>query len=147
MEIDSAKLNLSDNSENPNSFRISYDGQNLDLNPNFQKWKTEMFKNYGDDAKFFKCLIDNVIFCASLDDYKDFPYYLCNCPICQTPTCFFCSKFCEDHYRNGNCCLKRRIRCMFIQDGLVFIKPVGRAAEFPPDFSGGLAYLYLPVLN
>ena len=62
MEIDSDKLNLSDYTENQNIFRISYAGQNLDLNPNFQKWKTEMFKNYGDDAKFFECLIDNPVF-------------------------------------------------------------------------------------
>ena len=147
MEIDSAKIKLSVNSENPDAFAISYTGQRLDNNPNFLKWKTEMFQKYGDDAKLFKCLIDNVIFCGSLDDYKTFPYYLCNCPICQTPTCYFCSKFCEDNYRNGNCCLKRRIRCMIIQDGLVYIKPVGRAEQYPPNFSSALIYLYFPVLN
>jgi len=145
MEIDGDKINLSDNSESPRIFQISYAGERLNNNPKFQKWKTEMFKIYGDDAKFFKCLIDNIIFSTPFDEYKNFPFYLCNCPICQTPTCYFCSKYCEDSYRNGNCCFKRRIRCMLFQDGVKFIKPDENTRRY--DFSGALAYFYLPVLN
>ena len=148
MENDSIDTTTLDHKENNNFcvFKMDYIGQNLKNNPDFQKWKVKMLKIYGKDAKLFACLIDNIYFYTSNDEYKRFPYYLCECPLCKTPSCYFCSKYCDDSFLNGNCCCRRRIRCMIVQDGLIFINPVGKSKN-PQDFSQALGIFYLPVLN
>ena len=104
-------------------FKLDYSNQSLKGNKEFQNWKARMLKRYGNDAKLFKCTYDNCYFYGINKECKTKPYYLGQCPICSCSLCYYCLKPINDLYNRGRCCVKRKILCMFLQDGYSFIKP------------------------
>ena len=133
MEIDGDKINLSDNSESPRIFQITYAGERLNNNPKFQKWKTEMFKIYGDDAEFFKCLIDNIIFSTPFDEYKIFHFIYAIVQYVKLQLVIFSLNIVKIHIVMGIAALKEELDVCFskmelnllslmrIQDDMIFL--------------------------
>ena len=109
------------NSEN--AFKKEYNGQSLKKNSKFIDWKNRMLSMYGNDAKLFYCKDDNINFYGTNDDCKSFPYYKSKCPICKKSICYYCSRFTHDICDRGTCCIKRRVYCIFVQDGFSVINP------------------------
>ena len=75
-------------------------------------------------AKLFNCLIDDIYFFSSVEDFKSYPFYRQQCPICKKQVCFYCSNFIyenDNDIHKGNCCLKRRLKYLFIYDGYIYI--------------------------
>ena len=90
-----------------NIFLLEYENQKIDKNnPRFNKWKNEMQKQYGTNAKLFKCIYDNLLFYESLEICKTLPFYLSTCPKCKHKICYFCSRDIEDQYERGQCTKK-----------------------------------------
>ena len=52
------------------AFQLDYSNQSLKENKKFQKWKIQMLKKYGNDAKLFKCKNDNCYFYGSNKEAK-----------------------------------------------------------------------------
>lgn len=130
-------------------FKQEYKGQHLNNNSEFLKWKKEMETKYGNNAKLFKCLIDDIYFYTSYKDYNTFPFYQSICPLCQTPTCYFCNKYGgKDDLFSGNCCIKRRIRCQFLKDGFTYIIPSKELDEAKfKKFKHIFIVFFIPVFN
>ena len=106
------------------AFKLDYSNQSLKENKEFQNWKIQMLKRYGNDAKLFKCKYDNCYFYGTNKECKTRPYNSAYCPICNRSICYYCLRSCgEGSCDNGRCCVKRRIYCMFFQDGYSFIRP------------------------
>ena len=103
-----------------NVFKTDYKGQSLFNNTNFIKWQKEMFDEYGYNSKLFECKKCNIYYYVNCDKY---PFYQGKCPLCNTIKCYYCSRYSRGS--NGDCCLPRRLQCMFKQDAYQFIKPIG----------------------
>ena len=103
-----------------NKFLIDYEGQKIEKSESFIKWQIEMKKIYGNDAKLFKCNIDNAYFYASSNECKKIPLYKAKCPTCKYTICYYCSRHVNDRNDKGRCCIYRRIYCIFFQDGFYF---------------------------
>ena len=103
-----------------NVFKTDYKGQSLFNNTNFIKWQKEMFEEYGYNSKLFECKKCNIYYYVNCDKY---PFYQGKCPLCSTIKCYYCSRYSRGS--NGDCCLPRRLQCMFKQDAYQFIKPIG----------------------
>ena len=102
-------------------FKYDFDGQNVKNTSKFQTWEHSMKEIYGNNGKLFKCLFDKIYYYSTNDDCKN-SYYLSPCPICKKNSCYFCSTFCKDVYgQKGSCCIKRRIKCIFLQDKLIYV--------------------------
>ncbi len=101
--------------EHENIFQIDYEGQNLQKSEAFIKWQDEMKKRYGNDAKLFKCNKDKIYYYGSIQDCKTIPLYKVKCPICKYTNCYYCSRHFRDIYDYGNCCIYRKIHCLFFQ--------------------------------
>ena len=105
-------------------FQLDYSNQSLKENKKFQKWKIQMLKKYGNDAKLFKCKNDNCYFYGSNKECKTKPLGAAYCPICRRSICYYCLSISyDDSLDCGKCCVKRRVYCMLFQDGYSFIKP------------------------
>ena len=124
------ELNLYEKGEllSKNAFKIDYKGQNLLQNKNFIKWQKEMLEEYGYNSKLFECEKCNIYYYVNCEKY---PFYQGKCPFCNTIKCYYCSRYsCESH---GNCCLPRRLQCMFRQDAYQFINPIKPNGEDNSD--------------
>ena len=108
------------NDDNPNTFSLQYPDQKLKNNPSYEKWRQLMLKKYGNDAKEFKCIKDNILFYTSKNDYEEYPYYKSICPKCEEDICYFCSKVIID-LDIYNCCFKRAMKCLLYKDGFIYI--------------------------
>ena len=121
-----------------NIFKLSYENQKLDNNPDFQNWKSLMITKYGDKGKFYECLYNNIYFYTSNEENGHENEVFC--PICKNSACNFCSKviFCHIY----NCCMKSKLRKMVIsgKEGLSAkmsdLDNYGRAAIFYYLFPG-----------
>lgn len=114
---------LVQNNDNSNRiFKLDYEGQNIENNNNFIQWKQSMLSIYGNNTKFFKCLKDNILFCKNDDLNHDIFFYQNICPICQNRICYYCSRYGRDiFFENASCCLKRKIKYIFIRDKYFFL--------------------------
>ena len=110
--------------EHENIFQIDYEGQNIKDSEAFIKWQDEMKKRYGNDAKLFKCNKDKIYYYGSIQDCKTIPLYKVKCPICKYTNCYYCSRHVRDYYDYGNCCISRRIHCLFFQSKNSFTKDI-----------------------
>ena len=106
-------------------FKIEYDSQSLNDNPSYLKWKESNIELKGKDVRFLKCKDDNIIFACTKKSLREYPVYQGICPVCKKGIFNYCSINHHDSYGNGTCCVKRRISCMFFQDGFRFINPTG----------------------
>ena len=113
--------NIIDNSELilKNGFKLDYVGQSLN-NSKFIKWKAEMYKKYGKDAKLFKCKNKNILFYVSKKECKS-QLYACKCPSCHESICYFCLKSMNKDYY-GKCCIKGRTCHLILKSGFIFIE-------------------------
>ena len=128
-----------------NIFKLDYPGQKINRNVEFEKWKNVNSKKYGKNYRIFKCLLDNLLFITTNQECKSFPFYLSVCPKCKNPICYFCSRFKKYSFFNGDCCLRRRIYCMFFQDGLRLIKPYNEV--YITTFEKSFRIFIIPVYN
>ena len=105
----------------PNIFKLDYEGQSLKDNTKFELWKTKMLSKYGNNAKLYKCKIDNLYFYCSIKNN-----YGMGCPSCQNLICYFCSN-------NTNsrliCCITGRFYYILFHDGFIYIN-----SEIDKDF-------------
>ena len=127
------------------AFKLDYSNQSLKENKEFQNWKIQMLERYGNDAKLFKCKYDNCYFYGTNKECKTRPYKSAYCPICNRSICYYCLRSCgEGSCDNGRCCVKRRIYCMFFQDGYSFIKP-GQYDDVDAYYSF-LKIFFIPII-
>ena len=130
-----------------NIFRLDYINQNYKHSADFQRWKTSMLNKFGRNAILYKCIADKILFYARNEDYKSYPFCQSICPSCKNPICYHCHRFKEDHYGNGSCCIRRKIYCIFFQDGLRLINPINIENDYPQSFRGALFYFLIPGYN
>ena len=128
-------------------FEIEYETQNLDKNPSYLNWKESMLILKGRNTKFLKCEKDNIIFSCTKKSLREYPVYQSTCPKCNKNICYYCSIHTKDSYGNGTCCVKRRITCMFLQDGFRFIKPIGEEHDYPLNYSVAFKFFIIPVFS
>ena len=128
-------------------YNIDYGKQNLNINPKYLNWEESTIHKHGKNTKFIECKKDNIIFHCSSESLKEYPIYQSNCPICNDPICYFCSRYVEDSITNGECCIKRRIACMFLQDGFRFIQPVGQDVRTFLDYNLAFYFFLVPFIN
>ena len=103
-------------------FKLEYPNQKLDNNKEYIKWKQLMMKIYGNNAKEFRCIKDNILY------YCNYETFLSNefnreCPKCKTNICYFCltrkvKKFSFYH----SCCIKKSIYRYIYCHGPRFLK-------------------------
>ena len=72
-------------------FKFDYENQQLESNLNYIKWKDSNIKEYGNNAKLFKCKKCKIFFYSKYEDIIKKPYYLAPCLICKQYICYFCS--------------------------------------------------------
>ena len=102
---------------NNNIYKLDYENQKVDNNINFISWKKSMLKEYGNDAKLFRCQKCNILFYSNNIDIKKEPYYSIPCPICKLYICYFCLTSFKSYSKNNKiyCCKRRIINiCFFI---------------------------------
>ena len=134
------------NISNPEcAFKLDYSNQSLKDNIEFQNWKIQMIKRYGNDAKLFKCKHDNCYFYETNKECKTRPYYLAYCPICNQQVCYYCLSNGSDPYNRGKCCVKRRIYCMLFQDGYSYIKP--QPTDDVKSYHSFLKMFFIPIIS
>ena len=124
-----------------NIFKPDYTEQKMNNNTNFQKWKKSMINIYGENTKFFKCSEEQIIFCVSNYNCKN-ENYKNQCPSCYMNFCNYCLKK-VSHYNDdhGKCCLKRRIKYIFLIAGPTLLK------DKPDDYKGMSIFLLIPFLS
>jgi len=107
--------------EADNMLKLDYDGQSLKNNEKFNSWKKIMLKKYGNDAKLFKCSYDAIYFYCTYESFRELPLYSSNCPSCNQPICYYCSRVAHNNNSFGDCCPKRRLYYKIFYDGFLFI--------------------------
>ena len=123
-------------------FKFDYKNQQLENNLNYIKWKDSNIKEYGSNAKLFKCKKCKIMFCSKYEDIIKEPYYLAPCIICKQYICYFCSYsyiHLQEH-RKIFCCYKRILNISF------FICAPHYTKEYDIFESFYLCFL-IPVLN
>ena len=122
-----------------NGFHFDYKGQQLSNNLDFINWKNEMLKEYGRNAKFFKCNRDNLYFCISNEDSKGNKFHLGKCPECQKYICYFCSR--EGIFNDSaDCCVSRKLLCILFHQEL---DPDINCKENVSDFIPIVSFMYI----
>jgi len=116
------------------TFKEEYEGQNLSINDEFQKFKQSMLEKYGNKAKLFKCKEDKSYF------YSEYHNYKVQCPLCKKTRCYFCQSSRKD------CCILKRLYCMFKEDGFAFIGQDGNIIN-KDNLKSHLIYFFIPCLN
>ena len=106
-----------------------------------------MLNKFGRNAILYKCKADKILFYARNEDYKEFPFYQSICPKCKNPICYHCHRFNVDSYGNGLCCIRRKIYCMFFQDGLRLIAPINPDYDYGSKFRKLIFFFLIPGLN
>lgn len=142
------EINILDNNNQISSksiFKLDYLEQNLDNNAEFHNWQSENIAFLGKKAKLFKCIKDKIYFYTSYQKIKKYPFYISNCPLCNIPICYFCSRYSKNDY--PDCCLPMRLYCMFRQDGFQFIDPIGNQHREYNRYKEILILFCIPVLN
>ena len=145
MENELVESNLSQNntSRSDEVFKLDYENLKLENNTHFDNWKNEMLKKYGNDAKLFNCIYDNLYFYVPYNDCKSMPYYLRKCPVCQHKICYFCSRDTEDKYENGNCCMSRKLYYMLFKDSSYFFTDDNKRLS---NFYGEIGIFTFPII-
>ena len=135
MEVESGNEPLNMNKSFKNEYPFDYKGQKLSNNDNYIKWENEMLKEYGRDAKLFKCFEDKILFYVSNKDTKDDHLHLGKCPRCKKFICFFCSRK-GNIDDNAYCCISRKIRyILFNQELDPYFDCVENSSTFMPIIS------------
>ena len=138
-------INEKQNEKSSDIFKLEHSNQKLKNNIHFIKWRNDMLKKYGNDAKLFKCIDCNNYFYVSNDKCKTIPLYLSECPSCHLSICYFCSCPTYNKYDHGRCCIKRRIYCMLFQDGFTFISL--KEDDWEEDYKSIFKLFLFPLLN
>ena len=105
-------------------FKYDYENQQLESNLNYIKWKDSNIKEYGNNAKIFKCKKCKILFYSKYDDIMKKPFYLTPCLICNQYICYFCS-YSYIHPQEKDkvfCCYKRIINLSFFILGPIYGK-------------------------
>ncbi len=104
-------------------FKYDYENQQLESNLNYIKWKESNIKEYGNNAKLFKCKKCKILFYSKYEDVKK-PYYSVSCPICKQYICYFClhSYIHPQEKDKIFCCYKRIINLSFLILGPLYGK-------------------------
>ena len=149
MENDERNMDMIDiSSKNPdNIYRLDFNNQNFKNSPEFQRWKASMLNKFGRNAILYKCKADKILFYTRNEDYKNFPFCQSICPKCQNPICYHCQRYNNDGYGNGLCCLRRKIYCLFFQDGLRLIDPINPEHDYKPEFRKCIFFFLIPGAN
>ena len=130
---------------NQEIFKCGFEGQNVKNSPKYQTWEHSMKEIYGNNGKLFKSPQDKIYYYYTNDDCKR-TYYLGLCPICKKNICHFCQTYCQDlYFENGSCCLKRKIKCMFLQDKLIYLNKSKHKDMFP--YKKAFIIFFIPFLN
>ena len=108
-----------DNELEKEVFRFDYEHQKIKNNNEFQKWKYELEKKYGQSIRLYKCNKDKIYFYHKIND--KFDEYVEFCPECKEYICCFCSQILYRDYLFssfiGNyCCLKRLFLFIFYRE-------------------------------
>ena len=145
MENELIESNLSKNnlSSSDDVFKLDYENQKTENNAHFDNWQNKMIKKYGNDAKLFKCIYDNLYFYVSYNDCKSMPYYLRKCPECQHKICYFCSRDIENQRENGNCCIPRKLYYILFEDSSYFFTEGEKRLK---DFYAEIAIFIFPII-
>ena len=136
MEIEK---NLLNNSEEitMNIFHYDFDGQNIDNNVEFRKYKNAMLGKIGKNAKLFKCKDDKILFYCDFSVYKN---YEVQCPKCRQYICYFCSNY--NSLVSGTCCATRKIYNIFKLEGFVFMNDNNN--DYISDY---FMLVFIPFIN
>ena len=89
-----------------------------------------MQKQYGTNAKLFKCIYDNLLFYESLEICKTLPFYLSTCPKCKHKICYFCSRDIEYQYERGQCWVPRKLYYLIFKDSLYFFDSNRKSLDY-----------------
>lgn len=123
------------NINNTKIFKPDYDEQNLDNNRNFQNWKSEIIKNYGNEGIFYKCPNDKIYFYEEgINKIEGI------CPLCHKEICFFCMKNVSNHI----CCLKRKFTLMCQAGKINMNKDINDFNDYEQAF---IFYFLIPGVN
>ena len=115
MEIEK---NLINNSEETilNIFHYDFEGQKIENNVEFKKYKNAMIGKIGINAKLFKCKDDKILFYYDCSQHKS---YEVQCPKCKKYICYFCSNY--NRSVNSTCCATRKVYNILKVEGFVFM--------------------------
>ena len=115
MEIEK---NLINNDEEiiSNIFHYEFEGQKIENNVEFRKYKNAMLAKIGKNAKLFKCKDDKILFYYNYSEYKS---YEIKCPKCKKYICYFCSNYNMSY--NRICCATRKIYSILKEEGFTFM--------------------------
>ena len=96
-------------------FKFDYENQQFESNLNYIKWKDSNIKEYGNNAKLFKCKKCKILFYSKYEDIIKKPYYLAPCLICKQYICYFCSYSYIHPQKNRKifCCYRRMLNISF----------------------------------
>jgi len=122
-----------------NIFHLDYKGQLLKSHIKYENWKNKMFEIYGDDAKLYKCIYDNIYFYGSNKEFYEFPFCKSRCTLCYKKICYFCSRNTEDNKDFGNCCIKRKFYYIILHDI--------NNDNFEKDFYFYLLIFFVPMIT
>ena len=103
-----------------------------------------MKKRYGNDAKLFKCNKDKIYYYGSIQDCRTIPLYKVKCPICNNNNCYYCSSHVKYYTDAGNCCIYRRIHCLFFQSKNSFTRDIQRDQDIYLMY---YIILFLPLIS
>ena len=98
-------------------FPEEYKGQKN--NPIVKKWKSEILKKYGKGGEFYYCSSDELYYYAD----KDEAIKNVECPNCHQYCCPYCYYSSDVDYGTANCCIKGRIRYMFLYNMYEYTNP------------------------
>ena len=140
-------INLIENKESEDIFKLDYYEQNYNTNAEFRRWRNSMMIKFGRNSRLFKCMDDEILFCSTNEDCKNFPFYQSKCPLCKNHICFFCHRSSTDSFGPGTCCLRRRFYCTFFQIGFDLINPIDREHYYGHDFHKALIFYFIPGIN
>ena len=139
-------VNLINNEDDSKYFKLDYKNQNIENSMYFKKWKDSKLKEYGNNAKVFKCSLDNCLFISSYDDCMSYPIYQAICPICKNPICYYCSRYIVYQSFHTSCCVKMRLKFMVGQHSFRYIDPRAKENEII-DCKEAFFYFIIPGLN
>lgn len=61
-------LNEINNEKSKKVFKFEYNGQSLKGNKKFTEWENKMKEELGNNAKLYKCIIDNIYYYNNLNN-------------------------------------------------------------------------------
>ena len=108
--------------------------------PLVKKWKYDILKKYGKGGQFYYCKFDGLYYYAD----KEEAIYNKACPKCNRFFCPFCNYLNTNEY--GNCCIKQRIRYLFLFDMYFYFSPKTESdrkllTQLKPNFHNLIPFL------